>query len=196
MLVLGLGGTGGAPATWLVDASTVPSWLPMPSLNGSIAATATSASIPLSASTGNTPEKTEPYETQLNITVFSTQTVSFAVPVLLFLTAATDGALKLWDVRDPSASRGHCVQVWTAHTNRVHPIGAALSACGRFAACGSEDKLAYVYDLRRNDGMGGKEVLWKLRGHTDAVLDVAFNPVHPQLATVGADAKLLFFCDG
>ena len=114
----------------------------------------------------------------------------------MFLTAATDGALKLWDVRDPSMDRGQCVQMWTAHTNRVHPIGAALSACGRFAACGSEDKLAYVYDLRRSDGAGGKEALWKLRGHTDAVLGVAFNPMHPQLATVGADAKVLFFCDG
>jgi WD40 repeat protein len=113
----------------------------------------------------------------------------------VFMTAATDGAIRLWDVRDPCVSRGQCVQVWTAHTNRVHPLGAALSPCGRFAACGSEDKLAYVYDLRRSDGAGGKEALWKLRGHTDAVLDVAFNPVHPQLATVGADGKLLFFCE-
>jgi len=43
---------------------------------------------------------------------------------------------------------------------------------------------------------GGQAALWKLRGHKDSVLDVAFSPVHPQLATVGADGKVLFFCDG
>lgn len=117
-----------------------------------------------------------------------------------FLTMATDGAMKLWDVRDPCASRGQCVQLWTAHTNRVHPVGATLSPCGRFAACGSEDKLGYVYDLRRSGSIsinsGGQPALWKLRGHKDSVLDAAFSPVHPQVATVGADGKVLFFCDG
>jgi WD40 repeat protein len=126
--------------------------------------------------------------------------LSSSVDGSTFLTTATDGAMKLWDVRCPGASRGECVQLWSSHTNRVHRIGAALSPCGRFAACGSEDKLAYVYDLRRSSSAGvssgGQVVLWKLRGHKDSVLDVAFSPVHPQLATVGADGKVLFFCDG
>ena len=88
------------------------------------------------------------------------------------------------------------MQLWSAHTNRVHPIGCALSPCGRFAACGSEDRLAYIYDLRASGGAGGRETLWKLRGHADTVVDVCFSPVYPQLATVCASGKLNFFCDG
>ena len=43
---------------------------------------------------------------------------------------------------------------------------------------------------------GGREALWKLRGHADTVVDVCFSPVYPQLATVCASGKLNFFCDG
>ena len=55
---------------------------------------------------------------------------------------------------------------------------------------------AYIYDLRASGGAGGREALWKLRGHADTVVDVCFSPVYPQLATVCASGKLNFFCDG
>ena len=32
-------------------------------------------------------------------------------------------------------------------------------------------------------------------GHTDVVTDVAFNPVHPQLATACMDGRVRFFSD-
>jgi WD40 repeat protein len=106
-----------------------------------------------------------------------------------FLTASIDGTLKLWDVRQPCTARGQCVMLWSGHTNRVHHVGAALSPCGRFAACGSEDRIAVLYDMRKDN------ISLKLRGNTDVVLGVAFSPLHPQLATVGLDASLRFFCD-
>jgi hypothetical protein len=39
----------------------------------------------------------------------------------------------------------------------------------------------------------GGAALEKLRGHTDAVLVVTFNPMHPQLVTACADGWLCFF---
>ena len=138
----------------------------------------------------------------------------------LFLTAAVDGTVKLWDMR----SLRQCSMVFSAHTNRVQPVGCALSPCARFVGCGSEDKLGYLYDVRAgartqptalpttNSSLptyishhqhldctfqpavpAGGAALKKLRGHTDAVLAVAFNPMHPQLVTAGADGRLCFF---
>lgn len=55
---------------------------------------------------------------------------------------------------------------------------------------GSEDKVAYLYDLR----MG--TILHRVRGtHGDAVTDVAFNPLHPQLATATLDGNVHFYSD-
>lgn len=57
-----------------------------------------------------------------------------------------------------------------------------------YLASGSEDKTAYVYDLRQ------ATVLHRLRGmHGDAVMDVCYSPLHPQLATACLDGKTHFF---
>eukprot|EP00002_Diphylleia_rotans_P035481 TRINITY_DN7750_c0_g1_i1.p1 TRINITY_DN7750_c0_g1~~TRINITY_DN7750_c0_g1_i1.p1 ORF type:complete len:881 (+),score=138.30 TRINITY_DN7750_c0_g1_i1:71-2713(+) len=100
----------------------------------------------------------------------------------LFLTSATDNCIKLWDLR---ANR--FVRRFEGHANRIHDVGMAFSPCLRFMASGSEDKAAYLYDLR----MG--TVLHKLMGHTDAVTDVAFHPLHPQLATGCLDGRVRMF---
>ena len=67
-------------------------------------------------------------------------------------------------------------------------IRTAFSPCGTFLASGSEDKAVYVYDLRR-----GSTPLAKLRGHSDAVGVVAFNPLHPQLVSGGMDGRVKFW---
>ena len=59
----------------------------------------------------------------------------------------------------------------------------------RYVACGSEDNRAYLYDV------GSGKVVERLQGHSDAVLDVKFNPMHPQLVTACVDGKLRFFSD-
>lgn len=102
----------------------------------------------------------------------------------LFATTAPDGCAKLWDLRDT-----RCVRSLSAHANRQVSVGAAFSPCMRYLAVGSEDKTACVYDLRT--GL----VCDKLRGHGDAVVDVAYHPLHPQLVTAGLDGHLRFFAD-
>ncbi len=101
----------------------------------------------------------------------------------LFLTAALDGALKLWDLRS-----AHCVRRFAAHANRLHPVGAALSPCLRYVCCGSEDAHAHLYDGRSGGLIG------RMRG-SDVVTDVAFSPLHPQLACAGLDGALRFYSD-
>jgi WD40 repeat protein len=58
-------------------------------------------------------------------------------------------------------------------------------------AVGSEDKCAYLFDVRKSSGT----YLAKLGGHADVVTDVAFNPLHPQLATSAADGRVRAFAD-
>ncbi|XP_061692752.1 WD repeat-containing protein 27 isoform X3 [Syngnathoides biaculeatus] len=82
----------------------------------------------------------------------------------LFLTSAVTDGVKLWDLR----------------TLRISP-------CGRFIACGSEDKCVYVYDIRSSS------YLHKLQRDSETVLSVAFNPGTPQLLTGTLDGKISVF---
>jgi hypothetical protein len=59
----------------------------------------------------------------------------------LFLTAAIDGCVKLWDLRICKA-----VSRYAAHANRTLPlIKTSFSPCMRFIACGGEDKNVTLY---------------------------------------------------
>ena len=103
----------------------------------------------------------------------------------LFLTAALDSAVKLWDLRSAS-----CVRTFAAHTNRIHQVRASLSPCLRFVACGSEERAAYVYDA------GSGALIQRLKTPHDAVVsDAAFSPLHPQLALGGLDGHVRFYAD-
>jgi len=105
----------------------------------------------------------------------------------LFLTSAADDTVKLWDLRKP----GGCVRNFRSHVNKVHGLGCSFSPCLRYVATGSEDRHAYLYEVA-----SGKVVERWRGGHTDAVTDVAFSPVHPQLATACLDGHVRFFSDG
>ncbi|XP_063773821.1 WD repeat-containing protein 27 isoform X3 [Pseudophryne corroboree] len=93
---------------------------------------------------------------------FSTQT---AEAYNLFVTTAIGDSLKLWDIRIL-----RCVRRFEGHINRYQPCGVAISPCGRFIACGSEDRCAYIYETRSST------YLQKLTKHSESVINVAFNP--------------------
>jgi WD40 repeat protein len=100
----------------------------------------------------------------------------------LFLTAAPLDGVKLWDLRS-----NRCVRCLSAHVNRCHSVQARFSPCSRYIATGSEDKAAYVYDLR------SLSPLHKLSGHSDTVTSLSFHPLKPMLATGTLDGKVTFF---
>ena len=109
----------------------------------------------------------------------------------LFASSAADadgGCLKLWDVR---AKR--CARRFAGHVNRQHAVGLAFSPCMRYLATGSEDKSAYLYDVRQG------AVVARLREGRppplDVVSDVAFHPSRPQLVTTSHDGRARFYSD-
>ncbi|XP_053238405.1 WD repeat-containing protein 27 isoform X1 [Podarcis raffonei] len=87
----------------------------------------------------------------------------------LFLTTAIGDGIKLWDLRTL-----RCERHYKGHSSRCHPCGIAVSPCGQFIACGSEDKCAYIYEMHSST------YSHKLTGHTESVINVAFNPSSPQ----------------
>nr|XP_028702791.1 WD repeat-containing protein 27 isoform X6 [Macaca mulatta] len=91
----------------------------------------------------------------------------------LFLTTAIGDGMRLWDLRTL-----RCERHFEGHPSRGYPCGIAFSPCGRFAACGAEDRHAYVYE------MGSSTFSHRLAGHTDTVTGVAFNPSTPQIQTL------------
>lgn len=82
-----------------------------------------------------------------------------------------------------------CSRTFTGHRNAIHSIGAAFSPCLRFIASGSEDRCAYLFDIKSGS------VLHKLHGHSDVVSGVSFNPLYPQLASCSFDGTIRFYAD-
>ena len=100
----------------------------------------------------------------------------------LFLTQSHHDGIKLWDMRC-----NRCVRKYQGHLNKTHSVGMEFSPCARYIATGSENKCAYLYDIRQGT------YLHKLEGHGDVVSDVSFHPVSPILATGCLDGNVTFY---
>eukprot|EP00041_Stephanoeca_diplocostata_P029690 m.883715 g.883715 ORF g.883715 m.883715 type:complete len:963 (+) comp23611_c0_seq3:316-3204(+) len=102
----------------------------------------------------------------------------------LFFTAAVGDGVCLWDVRAGTRA----VRRFCGHVDRAHAVGLDFSPCGRYVATGSEDRRAYVYDLRNSS-----VCVARLGGHPDVVTDIAYHPLRPELLTACADGSLRIF---
>ena len=69
-----------------------------------------------------------------------------------------------------------CISRFASHLNQAHSVSAIFSPCGRFIATGSEDKAAYIYDIRSS------APLHKLKGHSDVVGTLAYHPLTPTVS--------------
>uniref|UniRef100_A0A672VC10 Uncharacterized protein n=1 Tax=Strigops habroptila TaxID=2489341 RepID=A0A672VC10_STRHB len=89
----------------------------------------------------------------------------------LFMTTAAGDGIKLWDLRTL-----RCERRFEGHSSRCYPCGIAVSPCGQFIASGSDDKCAYMYEMRSST------FSHKLGGHTESVINVTFSPSSPQVS--------------
>lgn len=113
----------------------------------------------------------------------------------MFATAATDGVVMLWDVRQKAAA---VASLQGAHINRRERVGLAFSPCLRWLAVGSEDHAAYIYDLlslQRGPLVYHPTMRLQADGtegplHADAVSALAWHPHRPLLATSSFDGSL------
>ncbi len=65
---------------------------------------------------------------------------------------------------------------YSSHANQSQPaVKAAISPCARYLATGSENRSAYIYDLRH------PSPLHRLAGHSDTVAAVAYHPLKPMV---------------
>ncbi|ORX87422.1 WD40 repeat-like protein [Anaeromyces robustus] len=102
-----------------------------------------------------------------------------------FLTCSINDSIRWWDIRTQ-----HNVRVFEGHSHSKYPLKCSISPCGRYISSGSEENGYYIWDVRTSN------TLAKVAGgHTDAVLDVDFNPKFAELATSSIDGKVRFFTE-
>jgi WD40 repeat protein len=105
----------------------------------------------------------------------------------VFLTAATDGVVNIWDLRMQTIAGRY-----TGHVNRREEhIKANVSPCMRYFSVGSEDRAGRIVDLRKMNN----ELARLMPQHRDVVTEVAFNPLFAQCVSVSYDGVCKFFVD-
>lgn len=100
----------------------------------------------------------------------------------VFATIAPTDPIKIWDLRSKSN-----VQILQGHLINAHACQVSFSPCGNYIASGSEDKMVYIYDLRKGTYCN------RLRGHNEVVTCVDYHPMGSMLATGSLNSKIVFF---
>lgn len=118
----------------------------------------------------------------------SVTSVRFSPNGKFVLAATLDGCLRLWDY-----VQGRVVKTYQGHKNETFSVGSCFGTYGvdgegedgdvrwAFAACGSEDGRAFLWDV------SSKEVLQVLGGHDGVVLGVDVGLEDQTLVTCGID---------
>jgi hypothetical protein len=160
-LTLPISGTDVAPASWTIDASSIPSWLSLPLLQGSIGATQPAGNLSITANTARLSERSIPYTAVLNLSVASQHNRFFEVLVELYVSAPTLARTSIWGrPTNGSMCQGHALS--NAAVIKVE-LGGTVST--EFTACDFEG-LA----VDHVDNFEGLAVYYDKAGRFDAVL--------------------------
>ena len=108
----------------------------------------------------------------------------------LFVSAALDGTVALWDVRVKCP-----VQLYTQHHNSaMASLGLELSPGNEMVAVASQDNRVYIYDIRRGGGRGGALTASAvLQGFETYVTSLTWHPLQPVLAAGLANGDVQLF---
>ena len=103
------------------------------------------------------------------------------------LATACGNTIRVWNITNPSQPAAG-----TNFTNQsTNIISLAVSAKGILASAGGQGNLAYEYIANQAQSSGNEVVT--LRGHTDAVNAVAYNPDGSVLATASDDKTIILW---
>ena len=164
-LTLRISGNKVVAATWAINESTVPSWLSLPLVGGTIGATEKTRNLSITASTVGLPESSNPYTAALSLSlnVASQGPQSFLVPITLYVSAPTLAHTSIWG--RPITGTSVC-QV-DALSDDDSPIEARLGSIVKvpFTAC---DFQGLAVD--HVDNFEGKAVIQADAGRFDATL--------------------------
>ena len=122
-------GHGGAPSSWSIDPTILPSWLALKSHSGTIASA--TASIEAVLDSSGVAERAAAYDAKLPFYVRSQQDASISVPVLLTVTASVVAARSTWGAVDAGALCSQAAYDSTALISQ--PLREALTL--PFTAC-------------------------------------------------------------
>lgn len=104
----------------------------------------------------------------------------------LVLTSATDGVIKLWDIRN---SNQKCIRRFQQHKNAIHTIACQMSPCIKYLVTGSEDRNTYIYDV-----LSGSCIHRLQSCHSDVVSSAQFVPHRSdRMATCSFDGTVKFY---
>ena len=179
-----IGGTDVYPANWTIDASSVPFWLSLPSLQGMIGATEQTGNLSLTASTNGLAERlSTPYEALLNLSVVSQRGNAFPVLVKLYVSASTVASTSIWGTNNDG---GLCDDTASEEKETLNvQLGSPLATS--FTAC-DLDRLPVDHD----DGSNFKASLTDLSGHTVFKLPIAYTGYGRYTVSVDAPKMGLF----
>jgi Prp8 binding protein len=96
-----------------------------------------------------------------------------------------DCTARIWDIQ-PFAIGDRCVRVLNGHQHNFERnlLKCAWSPDGKRVACGSSDRLAYIWQV------GSGKIEYGLPGHQGSVNAVDFHPVEPILLSGGSDKQI------
>lgn len=96
-----------------------------------------------------------------------------------------DNTLRAWDVR-PFAAGARNIRTFSGHMHNMEQLllKCSFSANGDRVACGSADKMAYIWDFETG------AMLYKLPGHRGSCNEVVFHPSEPIVASCSSDKTL------
>eukprot|EP00919_Chromeraceae_sp_WS-2016_P075519 GHVR01178648.1.p1 GENE.GHVR01178648.1~~GHVR01178648.1.p1 ORF type:complete len:350 (-),score=70.42 GHVR01178648.1:155-1177(-) len=98
-----------------------------------------------------------------------------------------DNTVRVWDIKPFYQGTTRCIHTLhgAQHSFEKNLLRVRWSPSGKFIACGSEDRCAYIWNMYE-----GGRLMFRLPGHFGTVQEVSFHPTEPIIGSCGADKRI------